>query len=224
MVSTTCNSSVEPWCLQVIEPSNRARGNGNGLGLGGYGSYGAGEVDEAYQYIIRFWAKNKYETIRIHFNDLTGNPTSAVYLSEARIYATKCYMDEACGLCGYYDGDPLNDFTYRLDYNHAIHNPDLFPFGYTQISVHNAHDAYSQDSWDRMQQFTYEWKSNDTMYHDLRPHCINQPPPNMTASRVQVYPETILIYVQIHANVYMSQYRNWNGRQCQHRHSTNIYI
>ena len=165
------SDSVEPWCLEVIEPSGRGGSgimNGAKQGLGG--SFATGEVDEAYQYIIRFWAKNKYETIRIHFNDLTGNPNSAVYLSEARIYATECYMDKACGLCGFYDGDALNDFTYRMNYNYAPQIPDNSTLGisYEEISVDGVYDAHSQDPWDRMQEFTYHWKSNDTIYQQYK--------------------------------------------------------
>ena len=47
------DESIEPWCLEVIEPSGLLMADNTS-------SYGTGqEVDEAFQWIIRFWSKNQ---------------------------------------------------------------------------------------------------------------------------------------------------------------------
>ena len=109
---------------------------------------------ESFQYIVRFWTKNQYETLCVHFDDLTGLTSSAIYLSEARLYATECYVKEACGLCGYYSGGDTDDFRFRLDY-HAADSE----FG--SISTDGVWDAHSLEPWVRMQNFTLQWMSQD---------------------------------------------------------------
>lgn len=152
------SESIEPWCLEVIEPSGL-------LMADNATSYGTGiEVDEAFQYIIRFWSKRSHETLRIHFDDLTGSVSSAIYLSKARIYTTQCAMMESCGLCGYYTGDHRDDFRYRVDYDNAVDEDD---FG--QISTEGVYDAHSLDPWLRSQNMTQHWKNRDILYRELRP-------------------------------------------------------
>ncbi len=170
------DDSIEPWCLDIIEPSygnNSTNKTGKGTRDDNnniIGSHGNVEMNEKFQYIIRFWTKEKYETLRIHFDDLTYLPASALYQSDARIYTTHCYKEKACVLCGYYNDIPNDDFTYRIDYHDATSeiigdNSDDF----YNLSTTNADDPHNIDSWYRTQNFTVQWV-NQGLSRELRPN------------------------------------------------------
>ncbi len=112
----------------------------------------------------RFWTIEKYETFRIHFNDLTGTSPTNLYNSVARIYTTQCFKKHACGLCGLYNDDPNDDFTYRIEYDNAITTNNFYI-----IDATNADDPNNLESWVRTQNFTVQWVNNDLSLH-LRPN------------------------------------------------------
>ena len=85
--------------------------------------------------------------------------------SYSRIYLTRCFEERTCGLCGVWDGDTTNDFTF-VDDDGSRQNEDGSEFSTVGVS-----DIFSisQDQWDQVQEFGFEWTDQDLI------DAINQP-------------------------------------------------
>eukprot|EP01084_Bolivina_argentea_P216073 367059_1 len=62
-------------------------------------------------YELRIWTTTEIESIKIIIRDITGSK----YLTDAymEISVSECFMGETCGLCGYYNGNNIDDLMRR---------------------------------------------------------------------------------------------------------------